>query len=159
MYLYSKQYKLLKTKQYLKNNKLIFFFYSINRKSSEWMLVEQNLKKLKFNYYKVFNQTTKKTLNNSIYKNITFVIKGVTFLIKPIDNKTEITKQIITFQLKLSLFTLFTINLNNKIYAINHLKNTFCLNYKNNSLLFYHFKLTVLKMYKFKTKKLRNNVI
>lgn len=143
----SKKYKIIKTKSYVQTHSLFFFFHGLNRKSNEWVIAEQNLKNLNFDYYKVFNQTTKKTLNSSIYKNITPTINSITFLIKPISNEKEMTKKILLDNFEVLLFTLLAVNINNKVYSTSQVKNTFSLNYKDNKLLFFQFGLTNMKIF------------
>ena len=83
MKLSEKDYKIIKIKSYFKASHLFFLVNGINRNSLDWLFTEQGLKTIGFNYYKVLNRTTVKTLNTSIYTNIKPVIKGSTFLIKP----------------------------------------------------------------------------
>lgn len=45
-----KNYKMTKTKTYIKKNKLFFFFDGVHRNSNHWVLVEQELKNICFNY-------------------------------------------------------------------------------------------------------------
>ena len=78
-----KDYKIVKIKTYFKANHLFFFFNVIIRNSLDWLLIEQGLKTVGFNYYKVLNRTTIKTFNTSIYANNKSAITGSTFLIKP----------------------------------------------------------------------------
>jgi hypothetical protein len=66
----TKEYKITKTKSYIQTSNLFFFFNGINRNSNDWIIIEQKLKNINFEYYKIFNKTSKKTLENSIYKNV-----------------------------------------------------------------------------------------
>ena len=143
----SKDYKTLKTKQYIKTTKLFFFFTGIDRNSNNWILIEQNLNNLKFNYYKVFNKTATQTLQNSIYHTIKPVINGTTFLIKPTSNTELLSKQALINSLEPLLFVMLAVKLNDKIYPTKKLKNLNSLEYVENKLLFYQFGLTNLKAY------------
>ena len=139
----SKNYKIIKTKNYIKKNNLFFFFSGIHRNSNDWILVEQSLKNINFNYYKIFNRTAEKLLNNSIYKTIKPTINSITFVIKP--KTIQVSKQILLASLEPLLFNMLAIKLNNKIYQTTQLKNTYSLNYKNNKILVFKFAITNLK--------------
>jgi hypothetical protein len=139
----SKNYKIIKTKNYIKKNNLFFFFGGVNRNSNDWILVEQDLKNIHFNYYKIFNRTTKKTLSNSIYKIIKPAINGITFLIKP--KTKQMSKQVLMASFEPLLFNMLAIKLNNKIYQITQLKNNYSLIYKDNKILTFQFGVTNLK--------------
>ena len=139
-----KDYKIGKTKKYLKNNNLFFFVNGINRNALDWLLTEQKLNTIGFKYYKVLNKTTVKTLNSSVYTKISSVVKGSTFLIKPQHNKLFI-KQTVLNTFNPLFFELLIFKFNNKIYSINSLKNTYSLNYKEKKLLLYQFNLTSIK--------------
>jgi hypothetical protein len=143
----SKDYKTSKTKQYIKTTKLFFFFTGIDRNSNDWILTEQNLNNLKFNYYKVFNKTASQTLQNSIYNNVKPVINGITFLIKPASSSGVVSKQMLVNNFEPLLFIMLAIKLNNKIYSTKRLKNVSSLEYSENKLLLYQFGLTNLKFY------------
>ena len=143
MELISKNYKIAKTKNYIKKNNLFFFFSGINRSSNDWILVEQSLKSVNFNYCKIFNRTAKKTLNNSIYKTIKPTINGITFLIKPKTN--QLSKKILTTSFEPLLFNMLAIKLNNKIYQTTQLNNNYSLNYEDNKILVFKFLITNLK--------------
>jgi hypothetical protein len=143
MELISKNYKIGKTKNYIKKNNIFFFFSGINRNSNDWILVEQSLKSVNFNYYKIFNRTAKKTLNNSIYKTIKPTINGITFLIKPKTNR--LSKQILTASFEPLLFNMLAIKLNDKIYQTTQLNNNYSLNYEDNKILVFKFLITNLK--------------
>ena len=139
----SKNYKIIKTKNYIKKNNLFLFFSGIHRNSNDWILVEQSLKNINFNYYKIFNRTAKKLLNNSIYKTIKPAINSITFVIKP--KTKQVSKQILTASFEPLLFNMLAIKLNNKIYQTTQLKNTYSLNYKDNKILVFKFAITNLK--------------
>ena len=106
-------------------------------------LVEQNLKNINFNYYKIFNKTTKKILKNSIYKTIKPTVNSITFLIKP--KTKQLFKQIIITKFEPLLFNMLAVKINNKIYQTIQLKNNYSLNYNNNKLLIFQFGITHLK--------------
>lgn len=106
-------------------------------------LVEQGLKNINFNYYKIFNRTAKKTLKNSIYKNIKPTINSITFLIKP--KIKQLVKKILITNFEPLLFNMLAIKINNKIYEPTQLKNSYSLNYSDNKILIFQFGVTHLK--------------
>lgn len=143
----SKEYHIKKTKNYLINNKLFFFFNGINIKSNNLLNIEQEIQKLSFSYYKILNKISKKTLDKSIYINISPLVNSVTFLIKPLNINKEITKQRILTNMEPLLFILLAIKLNNKIYSKDQLVDRFSFKYKENKLLFFQFNITNIKIH------------
>ena len=141
----SKDYKILKTKNYLKENSLFFFFNSIHRNSSDGIIIEQNLKKFNLNYYKIFNKTSKTTINNSIYKNSNELINSMTIFIKPI-SPLELKKSNLLSCFEPLMFNMLAIKLNNKIYSTSQIKEINTFNYKDTKLLLFQFSLTNLKL-------------
>ena len=146
MDLTTKKFKIEKTKNLIKHNNLFIFLNGINRNSNDWILIEQELKKINFNYYKIFNKTSKKTLNNSIFLNTSSLINSMTFLLKPLVAEQEINKNILLNKIETLIFSLLAIKVNNKIYSKTKLKNLVTLNYKNNKLLFYKFLISNTKV-------------
>jgi hypothetical protein len=92
-------------------------------------MTEQDLKKINFSYYKVFNKTATKTLKNSIYNNIKPIINGITFFIKPASIPKQLTKEVILDNFEPLLFMILAVKFNNKIYSITQLKKTNSLDY------------------------------
>jgi hypothetical protein len=146
MDLTTKKFKIEKTKNLIKHNNLFIFLNGINRNSNDWILIEQELKKINFNYYKIFNKTSKKTLNNSIFLNTSSLINSMTFLLKPLVAEQEINKNILLNKIETLIFSLLAIKVNNKIYSKTKLKNLVTLNYKNNKLLLYKFLISNTKV-------------
>ena len=142
----SKDFKILKTKNYIKENNLFFFFNSIHQNSNDGIIIEQNLKKFNLNYYKIFNKTSKTTLNNSIYKNSNELINSMTIFIKPISYSIELKKSNLLNCFEPLMFKMLAIKLNNKIYSTSQLKEINTINYKDAKLLLFQFKLTNLKL-------------
>ena len=141
-----KDYKTLKTKKYLKTNNIYIYVNGINKNSISFIKTKQEFKNINFDYYQIFNKTSIKILENSIYKNNKTIINGVTFLIKPINNKL-ISKKVIFHNIENLMFVFLTIKLNNKIYILNQFKKVSTLNYYKNKLLLYQFGITYLKSY------------
>ena len=146
MDLTTKKFKIEKTKNLIKHNNLFIFLNGINRNSNDWILIEQELKKINFNYYKIFNKTSKKTLNNSIFLNTSSLINSMTFLLKPLVAEQEINKDILLNKIETLIFSLLAVKVNNKIYSKTKLKNLVTLNYKNNRLLLYKFLISNTKV-------------
>ena len=141
-----KNYKIEKTKKYLRASNLLFFVNGISQNSLDWLFTEQGLKTVNLNCYKVLNKTTIKTLNSSIYTKISQVIKGSTFLIKP--QKSQLfLKQTILNSFNLLFLELLILKLNNKIYSANSLNNTYSLSYRETKLLLYQFNQTSIKAF------------
>ena len=140
-----KDYKITKVKEYFKTNQLFFFVNGINRNSIDWLLTEQGLKEIGFNYYKVLNKTIIKTVHNSTYSTTKPIIGGSTFLIKPQSNK-HFLKQTILNGFNPLFFELLVVKFNNKLYSVTLLKDTYSLEYKETKLLLYQFNLTLMKI-------------
>jgi hypothetical protein len=142
----TKDYTIIKTKNYIKKTNLFFFLNGINRSSNDLILIEQNFKKLGLNCYKIYNRTSKKTLKNSIFLNECALINGITFFFKPILIVKEITKKKLLTDFEHLNFTLLALNLNNHIYSKTQLHKMFSFNYKESKLLFFKFNITNLKI-------------
>jgi len=139
-----KDYKIEKTKKWLKTSNFFFFVNGINRNSLDWISTEQGLKTSGFCYHKILNKTTVKTLNTSIFTKISSIIKGSTFFIKQVESK-QFLKRSITNTFNPLFFELLIFKFNNKIYSTNSLKNIYTLNYQETKLLFYQFNLSHTK--------------
>ena len=126
-----KKYQILKLKKYFKNNNFFFILHSSKINSKEWIQIEQKIKKLKLKYYKIFNGTASKIIDNSIYANYTQVISSLVVFIKPSFKSTEIKLKILEKELK-SLFILLSVKLNNKIYFISQVSSINSFSYKQN---------------------------
>ena len=124
-----KKYRVLKVKKELKKSELILFFNSAKIKSNKWIAIEKQLKKLKLKYHQIFNNTTLKTIENSIYTNINRIVSGIILLIKPVYKSTTIELKSLKKDLG-PLYVLLFLKLNNKIYNTAQLKNLNSLTYK-----------------------------
>jgi hypothetical protein len=146
MKLNSKIYKTNKTKNLIKNN-ILFIYNGINRKTTESIIIEQELKNINFECYKVFNKITLKTFKNSKFKNFKYNINSLIFFIKPNSNNTELKKRLLINYFESLFFKLLSIKLNNKIYSFKQLNKIYSMNYKNNKILLYQFGITNLKIH------------
>ena len=126
-----KDYQIFKLKKYFKNNNFFFLFHSAKLNLNQWTITEQNLKKLKLNYYKTLNGTTLKTLKNSIYRNVSSVISSFVVFIDPKFKTTEFDLDLLAKNFKKS-FSLISLKLNNKIYSPVQLKGLKSLSYNKN---------------------------
>jgi hypothetical protein len=145
MKLNTKEYQKIKTKKYLKKNRLFFFLNGVNRNSNDWRKTKQSLVTMGFMFFKSFNKITNKELKNSTFKNLKEIVNGPTFLIKP-KAKTQLYKNVLLSKFFPLLFILLIIKINNKIYPLTVFKkNINEINYTNNALLFYQFNVTHLK--------------
>lgn len=126
-----KDYQIFKLKKYFKNNGFFFLFHSAKLSLNQWLTVEQELKKLKLNYYKTLNGTTLKTFEKSIYKNFSPIVTNFVILIDSKFKTTEFDLDRLTKDLKPS-FSLISLKLNNKIYSSAQLKGVKSLSYKKN---------------------------
>ena len=140
-----KDYRILKTKRYIETNNLGIFADGVSRDSLNWLNIEQGLKKIEFDYYKLSNKTSKKTLYSSIYTNTKSIVSGPTFFIRPNSNKLLLKQTILDNFSSLSFESLL-IKFNTKLYSPSVLKNIYTFNYKETKLLLYQFKLTSLKL-------------
>jgi hypothetical protein len=142
MKLTPKDYKIIKTKNYLKKNNLFFFFNGINQNSNNWIKTKQDLQNLNLNYSKIFNKTSIYIFKNSIYKNIGVTINSITFLIEPRINRVIVTKKIL---FNLDPFIFLSLKLNNKIYSLNQIMYLNSFSYYNSKLSLYKFGITYIK--------------
>jgi hypothetical protein len=145
MKLNTKEYQKIKTKEYLKKNRLFFFLNGVNRNSNDWRKTEQSLVAMGFMFFKSFNKITNKELKNSTFKNLKEIVNGPTFLIKP-KTTAQLSRDVLLSKFCPLLFILLAIKVNNKIYPLIVLKkNQNEINYTCNALLFYQFNVTNLK--------------
>lgn len=126
-----KDYQIFKLKKYFKNNSFFFLFQSAKLNLHQWIAIEQELKKLKLNYYKVLNGTTLKTFEKSIYKHSSPLITNLVIFIDSKHKTTEFDLERLKKDLKPS-FLLISLKLNNKIYSPAQLKGVKSLSYKKN---------------------------
>ena len=126
-----KEYQILKTKKYFKNNNFFFIYHSSKVNSKEWIQIEQKFKKLKLKCYKILNGTAYRIMNNSIYKNYTKMISGLIVFVKTDFKSTEIDIKDLEKELK-SLFVLISVKLNNNIYLTSQILKIKTFSYKQN---------------------------
>ena len=126
-----KDYQILKLKKYFRKNGFFLLFHSAKLSLNQWVAVEQELKKLKLNYYKILNGTTLKTFEKSIYKNYSPIVTNFVIFIDPKFKTTELDLERLIKDMKPS-FSLISLKLNNKIYSSSQLKGVKSLSYEKN---------------------------
>ena len=146
-----KTYKRLKIEYYLKTINFFFFFHGASLDSESWIKTEQTLVKNKLKYYRVFNTLMTKTLNYSIFKNLTTLLHGPIILINS-DHLKLTPKKLKNVN---PLVNLLCLKLNNKIYSRKQIKNIKELSYIENVSIFHKSMKSLIKMpyYKFRSKK------
>ena len=125
-----KKYQIFKLKTYLKEKDfLIFHCAKLNLK--QWVIIEQQLKKLNLKYYKPLNGVSFKILNTSTHKYFSHLINGPVLFIEYDSKFLETDLDLILKKLKPE-FILIAIKLNNIIYTESCLNKLKTLNYKTN---------------------------
>ena len=126
-----KKYKYLKIKKYFKNSNFFLIYNGVNIKN--FIEMDQKLKKLDLEYYKVYNKLTKKVLKNSIFKNYHALTNSLIIIVKLKSRTTNLTlNDFVNLDNSLNLLA---IKMNNKIYTIFKTNSSLQLNYKNDNLL------------------------
>ena len=143
MKFYFQDYKNNKIKNYIKKNKLFFFVNCTDRNSNDFLELNQELKKTKFNYYKVFNTTAKKILKKCIYNVTNSTINGITFFIKPENNK--LIKRNFINNFDNLLLNILVVKINLKAYTNKQIKNNISYNYINTKLFYFQLINTHIK--------------
>lgn len=139
-------YQMLKIKSCLNNNSLLLFLNCQNQTRGNWLKIEQGLKKLKLNYYKVYNKLAVKSFKSSIFSNFNAFISSSFFIIKLDQALLKINlNNIFIENLKTLGFTCLAVKINNKIYSFAQLKTMKSLTYNNNMAIIYQFLATHLK--------------
>lgn len=152
-----KSYQNIKIKRFLKDNSILLFYNGVNQKAINWVKLEQKLKTINLNYYKVYNKIALTIFNNSIFLNFTNLINGSFFLLTP-KNKILLTKKVIKKEtIEFLKFSLLSIKFNKKVYSIKQIKKLNLFDYKKTVSIFYQFFLVNLKFLKILIKS-RNNV-
>lgn len=143
-----KTYQTRRSKEYFKNKSFFLLYHSASLNLTRWTRTEQNLKKLKLNYYKPLNKTTVKIFKDSIYKNFSSNIAGFILFLSPNSKKIKLNLSTLTKSLK-SSFNLVLVKLNNKVYSTTQLKGLGSLSYNKN----------VFNLYKILDKQLKTSYI
>jgi hypothetical protein len=125
----SKNYQIFKVKKYLKKSSFFFLYHVPKLKNSQWLFVEQNLKKLMLGYYKVANSSGKVVVKNSIYSNFSNLICGIVLFVKP-SQKYEVLDNVSLLKSLKHSFIKISLKLNNRIYSNSQVRNLKSFSYK-----------------------------
>lgn len=147
MKLNKKLYETVRIKNYIQSNTLGGFFQGANKNSKKWLYIEQEMKLLGYNFYKILNKIIQKTLDKSIYSQNKLLFHGLNFYIKPLKKPYTFIKNIFDKKFEPLLFICIAIKINNKIYSKTDLEKLYSLKYKKNKLIYYQFNMTQLKRY------------
>lgn len=123
-----KKYQTFKLKRYFKTNHFFLIFHSAKLNLSQWIIIEQSLKKLKLHCYKPLNGVVPKTLKKSAYRNISSIFSSFVVFIH-IEKELDLNLSIKSFK---PLFTLIALKLNNNVYSSVQLKGSKNLSYRKN---------------------------
>ena len=141
-----KDYKSLKTKTYIKNTNLFFVINGTNTNSKNYRGIQQELTKINLNCDKIFNKTSIKIFEKSIYKHSKHIINGLVFFVKS-NKQNKISKKILFHNFDNLKFIPLKVKLNNKIYFLNQINNVNIFSYNKQTLLFYQVLVTHFKYY------------
>ena len=130
-----KNYKLLKTKNFLKKENLIFIYHSVNLNNKYWTNIEQELIKSNLTYYKVYNTLFLNSVKTSIFFSILKNINGpVLFSFIKSFNTNDISfKTLRSINPKLCFLGL---KLRKKVYTTSQIKNIKSIKFINNASSF-----------------------
>lgn len=140
----TKQYKVFKIKHHFKKAKFFIFCHGTNSNISEWLNVEQDLVRSQLSYYRSYNSLTKKSISDSIFKNLTKLANGPLFFVSMYKEKPmnqALTKMIAVNK----LLTSMCIRMNNRIYSVPQLINISTLSYITNMIIFRNLLNGILK--------------
>jgi hypothetical protein len=127
----NKKHKKKKIDNFIKKNKLIFFFFNIYSNINELMFFKQHSKNKNVDFLITFKSEIQKTFDNSIYINL---------------KKLNSQVSILTLKNFLSFKLLLAIKINSKIFHKNQIKKNFSFHYTNNKLLLFKFNIVNLKI-------------
>ena len=142
MKLFNKDYKAKITKNYIKNTKLFFFFFTNHQNVNDWVIIKQKLKFMCFNFFGVFQNNIKKILKKATYKNFNALSSQTLILL---NSNKHLFIFLLFFGFELSILNMLAIKLNNKIYHRNLLKKNNSFYYLVNKLLIFQFVILNLK--------------
>ena len=149
-----KKHQTYKFKQFLKKESFLILSINTNKNSKRWAYVEQGLHKLKFNYYKIYNNTSMNAIKNSTQQNLLKVMCSTFFFLKPKNFNKKLLKTNILNELNSIFFTVLAVKINQIVYSTNQIKNLTVLNYRKTISILYQFLKTNLKSsIRIKTKK------
>lgn len=152
----TRDYQMAKTKSYLKNDKLCFFFQNSTEKAYNWLTTEQIVENLNLKYYKVNTLSAQKIFVDSKHKLKSFLIKSTTTFFKQKSPCSSFNK--FTFDRITATFSLIAIKVNNIILSIEQFKNLHVFYYQIAILIIYSCFIANIKLVN-PVKYYRNSVI
>ena len=137
MKLFNKKHKKINIRNFIKKNKLFFFFFNSYLNANEWAFFKQQLKNKSFNFLITSKNQIEKVFYNSIYIHF-----------KALNSQISILLYFQYFFLvsKTAAVPMLGVKLNKHIYHKNQLKNSCSFYYVNNKLLLFKFNNTILKI-------------
>lgn len=124
----TKSFKVFKIKHHFKKAKFFIFCHGTNSSIYEWLNVEQDLVRSQLSYYRSYNSLTKKSIRDSIFRNLTKLTNGPLFFVYTY--KERRMSQALTKLIAVNkLLTSMCIRMNDKVYSIPQLTNISTLNY------------------------------
>lgn len=130
-----KNYKLFKTKSFLKKENLVFIYHSVNLNKKYWVNIEQELAKSNLMCYKIHNTLFLNSIKTSIFFNILKNMSGPVLFsyIKPFDTNDSSFK---TFKIINPKFSFLCLKVKKKVYSTYQLKNIKSIKFINNAISF-----------------------
>jgi len=131
----TKSYKVFKIKHHFKKVKFFIFCHGTNSRISEWLNVEQDLVRSQLSYYRSYNSLTKKSIRDSIFKNLTKLANGPLFFVSVYKERrmSQALTKIVSVN---KLLTSMCIRMNDKVYSVPQLINISTLDYITNIVIF-----------------------
>ena len=140
-----KKYQKTKIINILKKEKFLLFSINANQNSKNLLTLEQNLSKLAIVSTNIYNNTAKKILKKSIFKNLKNLISSTFFFLKPkTTQKVLITSNITKELINITQFTVIGFKLNKRLWTLPQLKTITSFYYKKNTQIVYQFMTTFL---------------
>ena len=129
-----KTYKCVRIRHYFKKVNFFFFYHGTCLNEASWIKIKQILSKEELKYLRAVNTLIVKSVKNSIFKNLTFIVQGPIMLLH-----TSKTKLVLKKLDSLNAWTSFLcLKLNNKLYSKRQITNLKELSYFENMCLFYN---------------------
>jgi len=139
MRLFNKKHKKINIKNFIKKNKLFFFFFNTYLNGNEWAFFKQDLKNKSFNFLITSNNKIEGVFYSSIYTHFKALNSQISILL-------YFQCFFLVFKTALQWLPMLSVKLNRHIYHKNQLKNSYSFYYTNNKLLFFKFNNAILKI-------------
>lgn len=152
-----KSHQASKVKESLIKNNIMLLSSGLNHSASKWLVTEQGFYKLNLNYYKICNNAASEIIKNTVFKNAKHLINNTFFFLK-FRQKNKNNIKLLLNGLQRINFSLYSIKLNNKLYALPPLRGVeaYPVEYPISIKVLYQFLLVNLKtIYNFKPKNFR----